>query len=89
MSAPYGVATAASRPSRTRATHLHRERPVTSPHIPYAAGIPARVVGEGVLFEIYFTDGEITDYRSTLSADRARLTRFVALLRERGIFRGA
>ena len=54
-----------------------------------AAGIPARVVGEGVLFEIYFTDSEITDYRSTLSADRARLTRFVALLRERGIFRGA
>ena len=54
-----------------------------------SAGIPARVVGEGVLFEVYFTDAEITDYRSTLKADRARLVRFVRLLRERGIFRGA
>ena len=54
-----------------------------------AAGVPARVVGEGVLFEVYFTDGEITDYRSTLAADRARLQRFVRLLRERGVFRGA
>ncbi len=54
-----------------------------------SAGVPARVVGEGVLFEIYFTDEDITDYRSTLKADKARLTRFVALLRERGVFRGA
>ena len=54
-----------------------------------SAGIPARVVGEGVLFEVYFTDAEISDYRSTLKADRARLVRFVRLLRERGIFRGA
>src|SRR5262245_8289240 len=54
-----------------------------------AAGIPARVVGEGVLFEIYFTDAEITDYRSTLKADRARLARFVQLLRQHGVFRGA
>jgi glutamate-1-semialdehyde 2,1-aminomutase len=54
-----------------------------------SAGIPARVVGEGVLFEVYFTDAEITDYRSTLKADKARLTRFVRLLRERGVFRGA
>ena len=46
-------------------------------------------MGEGVLFEIYFTDEDITDYRSTLKADKAKLTRFVALLRERGIFRGA
>ena len=54
-----------------------------------SAGIPARVVGEGVLFEVYFTDAEISDYRSTLKADRTRLTRFVRLLRERGVFRGA
>ncbi|PYM61109.1 MAG: aspartate aminotransferase family protein, partial [Candidatus Rokuibacteriota bacterium] len=52
------------------------------------AGIPARVVGEGVLFEVFFTDGEISDYRSTLRADRAKLVRFVRLLRERGVFRG-
>jgi glutamate-1-semialdehyde 2,1-aminomutase len=37
----------------------------------------------------YFTDGEITDYRSTLRADRTRHARFVRLLRERGVFRGA
>jgi glutamate-1-semialdehyde 2,1-aminomutase len=54
-----------------------------------SAGIPARVVGEGVLFEVYFTDAEISDYRSTLKADRTRLARFVRLLRERGVFRGA
>ncbi len=54
-----------------------------------SAGIPARVVGEGVLFEVYFTDAEISDYRSTLKADRTRLARFVQLLRERGVFRGA
>jgi glutamate-1-semialdehyde 2,1-aminomutase len=53
------------------------------------AGVPARVVGEGVLFEIYFTDEDITDYRSTLKADKARQARFVTLLRERGVFRGA
>ncbi len=53
------------------------------------AGVPARVVGEGVLFDVFFTDAEITDYRSTLGADRATLARFVRLLRERGVFRGA
>jgi glutamate-1-semialdehyde 2,1-aminomutase len=52
------------------------------------AGVPARVVGEDALFEVFFTTAEITDYRSTLTADRARLTRFVRLLRERGVFRG-
>jgi glutamate-1-semialdehyde 2,1-aminomutase len=53
-----------------------------------AARVPARVVGEGVLFDVFFTEGEITDYRSTLSADREKLGRFVRLLRERGVFRG-
>jgi glutamate-1-semialdehyde 2,1-aminomutase len=52
------------------------------------APVPARVVGEDVLFEVFFTDREIVDYRSTLAADRARLQRFVRLLRERGVFRG-
>jgi glutamate-1-semialdehyde 2,1-aminomutase len=52
------------------------------------AGVPARVVGEGVLFDVFFTTGEITDYRSTLRADKERLGRFVRLLRERGVFRG-
>jgi glutamate-1-semialdehyde 2,1-aminomutase len=46
------------------------------------------VAGEDVLFEVFFTGVEITDYRSTLSADRAKLGRFVRALRERGVFRG-
>ena len=52
------------------------------------ARIPARVVGDDVLFEVFFTDAEIVDYRSTLKADRPKLARFVRLLRERGVFRG-
>jgi len=52
------------------------------------ARIPARVVGEGVLFDVLFTDGDITDYRSMLQADRQKLLRFKGLLRERGVFRG-
>jgi len=52
------------------------------------ARVPARVVGEGVLFEVLFTDADITDYRSTLRADAARLRRFKHLLRARGVFRG-
>jgi glutamate-1-semialdehyde 2,1-aminomutase len=51
-------------------------------------GIPARVVGEPVVFDVFFTDEEIVDYRSTLRADRDRLARFVRLLRGQGIFRG-
>jgi|RhiMetdeSRZDD1v2_1073273.scaffolds.fasta_scaffold74694_4 glutamate-1-semialdehyde 2,1-aminomutase len=52
------------------------------------ARIPARVVGEGVLFDVFFTEGEIIDYRSTLRADKEKLIRFVRLLRTHGVFRG-
>lgn len=52
------------------------------------AEIPARVTGEDVLFDVYFTDNEITDYRSTLSADSATMGRFNAGVVERGIFKG-
>ena len=40
------------------------------------AEIPAQVVGESVLFDVYFTGEEIVDYRSTLRADKDRVTRF-------------
>lgn len=53
------------------------------------ARVPARVVGEGVLFDVFFTGEEISDYRSTLRADKEKLARFVRLLRERGVFRGS
>ena len=50
--------------------------------------IPARVVGEGVLFDVFFSEHDIVDYRSTLLADKERLGRFNRLLRERGVFKG-
>ncbi len=51
------------------------------------AEIPAQVIGVDCLFEVFFTDREITDYRSLQSADVAMLRRFNKLLLERGIFK--
>lgn len=52
------------------------------------AEIPAQVIGEPPLFEVFFTEQEIVDYRSTLTADRQLLGRFNSLLRDRGVFKG-
>ena len=52
------------------------------------AEIPAQVIGEAPLFDVFFTEGEISDYRSTLKADRAVARRFNTLLRERGVLKG-
>jgi glutamate-1-semialdehyde 2,1-aminomutase len=52
------------------------------------AEIPAQVVGEGVMFDVYFTENEIVDYRSTLLADKDKLGRFNRLLRDRGVLKG-
>jgi glutamate-1-semialdehyde 2,1-aminomutase len=52
------------------------------------AEIPARVVGEAPLFEVYFTEHEIIDYRSTLRSDRKMLGRFNKLLLEQGVLKG-
>ncbi len=52
------------------------------------AEVPARVTGEDVLFDVYFTSAEITDYRSTLTADSATMGHFNAGVLERGIFKG-
>jgi glutamate-1-semialdehyde 2,1-aminomutase len=49
------------------------------------ARIPAQVTGEPPCFEVWFTDRPITDFRSTLGADRARHARFTAGLLARGI----
>ena len=50
-------------------------------------GIDARVVGEPPMFDVVFTDREVTDYRSALgNADRMK--RCNALLRERGVLKG-
>jgi glutamate-1-semialdehyde 2,1-aminomutase len=53
-----------------------------------AAGIEARVIGEPPLFDVYFTSGEIRNYRDTLRGDKQKAARFNALVRERGILKG-
>ncbi|MEG3594662.1 MAG: aspartate aminotransferase family protein [Chloroflexota bacterium] len=52
------------------------------------ASITSKVIGEGVLFDVFFTDEEIVDYRSTLKADKPKLMKFNQLLREHGVFKG-
>ena len=52
------------------------------------AGIPAQVIGEPPLFDVLFTDQDARDYRGTARADAAKLKRFNALLRERGVLKG-
>ena len=52
------------------------------------AGIPAQVVGEAPLFDVVFTDADVTDYRSTIRGDAAKLKRFNATLRQHGVFKG-
>jgi glutamate-1-semialdehyde 2,1-aminomutase len=54
-----------------------------------AAGLPAQVAGEAPVFEIYFTDRPIMDYRATLTADRARHAIFTRALLERGVVKAA
>lgn len=53
----------------------------------YEAEIPAQVVGEAPMFDVIFTDHEITNYRSTLDRDQPKVMRLNELLRERGIFK--
>ena len=52
------------------------------------AEIPAKVIGEAPMFDILFTDNEIVDYRSTLTADKGKMVNLNKLLIERGVFKG-
>ncbi|WP_431283729.1 aspartate aminotransferase family protein [Humitalea sp. 24SJ18S-53] len=52
------------------------------------AGIAAQVVGEPVLFDVVFTDGEIANYRDTLRNDTAMQAHVNRHLREAGILKG-
>lgn len=52
------------------------------------AGIAAKVVGEAPLFDVVFTDTDVTDYRSTIRGDADKLKRFNATLRQHGVFKG-
>ena len=52
------------------------------------AGIPAQVIGEPPLFDVFFTSREIKDYRDMLDSDGAIAQRFNATLREHSVFKG-
>ena len=52
-------------------------------------GLPGQVVGEAPLFDVFFTDQPITDYRSTLTSDRAFLKAFNHECLKRGILKGS
>jgi glutamate-1-semialdehyde 2,1-aminomutase len=54
-----------------------------------SAGLAAHVAGEAPVFEIYFTDRPITDYRATLTADRGRHRTFTDELIRRGVVKAA
>ncbi len=51
------------------------------------AELPAQVVGDDTLFDIYFTDDPITGYRSTLTADGAMMRRFNSHMLNSGILK--
>ena len=51
-------------------------------------GHAAKVIGEPPLFDVFFTDGPVEDYRGMAAADAAKGRAFTALLRDRGIFKG-
>jgi glutamate-1-semialdehyde 2,1-aminomutase len=53
------------------------------------AEIPAKVIGESSLFDVFFTETEVINYRSTLEADTNLMAKFNSLLFEQGIFKGA
>ncbi len=55
----------------------------------HRAGVAAQVIGEAPVFEIYFTDRPITDYRATLTANPERHATFTRALLERGIVKAS
>ena len=53
-----------------------------------AAGVPAVILGEPVMFDALFTNAErVTEYRGTIDVDKAASRRFNAALRRHGIFK--
>jgi len=52
-----------------------------------AAGVPAQVIGEPVLFDVVFTTEPVRDYRATLKGDADRQRRFNAAMRRHGIMK--
>ncbi|MCH7736721.1 MAG: aminotransferase class III-fold pyridoxal phosphate-dependent enzyme [Chloroflexi bacterium] len=52
-------------------------------------GVPVQNCGEDAIFDIYFSEQPVSNYRDTLAADSAMMTRFTTGLLERGILKGA
>ncbi len=52
------------------------------------AGLPAQVIGVPVLFDVIFAEGEVADYRGTLTQDMDALRRFNRVVRENGVMKG-
>jgi glutamate-1-semialdehyde 2,1-aminomutase len=52
-------------------------------------GVTAQVVGHPTVFDIFFTDTPIVDYRATLTNDAAKLRRFNEACLRRGVLKGA
>ena len=52
-------------------------------------GVPVQSCGEDAIFDVYFSEQPISNYRDTLSADSAMMTRFNTKLLERGVLKGA
>lgn len=52
------------------------------------AGIPAQVLGEPVLFDVVYAEGDLRDYRALLRQDAAMQKHVNTVLRSRGILKG-
>ena len=52
------------------------------------ANIPAKVVGEPILFDVFFTDHDVYDYRTSILGNPSTLAKFNSILLENGIFKG-
>lgn len=52
------------------------------------AGIPAQALGEPVLFDVVYADGDMRDYRAMLRQDMAMQKHVNTVLRSRGILKG-
>jgi glutamate-1-semialdehyde 2,1-aminomutase len=51
-------------------------------------GVAAQMCGEDAIFDVYFTDRSVFNYRDGLSGDAGMMTRFNAGLLERGVLKG-
>ncbi len=52
------------------------------------AGIPAQVVGDAVMFDVVYADGDMRDYRAIFRQDTAMQKHVNGVLRSRGILKG-